>query len=186
MIGVFLGSFDPPHIGHVNVITAALNSGLVDVVAVIPAFKNVWKDTSTSFGLRYEMTKMMFKGIPNVAVIPVEEEIGEGNPVPTYKTLDFIRERHPFRIITSIETYQEIPQWQQGERILKENEFVIVDASHFDNSSLDYRTTENIIYAPDIDICSTTIRNMVKEGKIIAPFVTDEISELIYNHQLYK
>lgn len=82
--------------------------------------------------------------------------------------------------------HQEIPQWQQGERILKENEFVIVDASHFDNSSLDYRTTENIIYAPDIDICSTTIRNMVKEGKIIAPFVTDEVSELIYNHQLYK
>lgn len=117
MIGVFLGSFDPPHIGHVNVVTAALNSGLVDVVAVIPAFKNVWKDTSTSFGLRYEMTKMMFKGIPNVAVIPVEEEIGEGNPVPTYKTLDFIRERHPFRIITSIETSRDSSMAARRENI---------------------------------------------------------------------
>ena len=42
MIGVFFGSFDPPHIGHVNVVTAALNSGEVDSIEVVPAFKSVW------------------------------------------------------------------------------------------------------------------------------------------------
>lgn len=37
MVGIFFGSFDPPHIGHVNVVTAALNSGKVDKVIVVKA-----------------------------------------------------------------------------------------------------------------------------------------------------
>ena len=37
MVGIFFGSFDPPHIGHVNVVTAAINSAKVDKVIVVPA-----------------------------------------------------------------------------------------------------------------------------------------------------
>lgn len=111
---------------------------------------------------------------------------GEKPDSDEYGAFSVITDKRGYYLAQTATDSCRIPQWRQGERILKENEFIIVDASHFDNSSLDYRTTENIIYAPDIDICSTTIRNMVKEGKIIAPFVTDEISELIYNHQLYK
>lgn len=50
MIGIFFGSFDPPHIGHVNIVTAALNSSIVDKVIVVPAYKSVWKNTETKWG----------------------------------------------------------------------------------------------------------------------------------------
>ena len=42
-VGLFFGSFDPPHIGHVNVVAGVINSGLVDQVLVIPAYQNIWK-----------------------------------------------------------------------------------------------------------------------------------------------
>lgn len=54
-VGLFFGSFDPPHIGHVNVVAGVINSGLVDQVLVIPAYQNVWKGRSTRFPYRYAM-----------------------------------------------------------------------------------------------------------------------------------
>ena len=44
-VGLFFGSFDPPHIGHVNVVMGAINSSQVGRVLVIPAYQNLWKET---------------------------------------------------------------------------------------------------------------------------------------------
>lgn len=41
-VGLFFGSFDPPHIGHANVVMGVVNSKLVDKVLVIPAYQNVF------------------------------------------------------------------------------------------------------------------------------------------------
>lgn len=68
MVGIFFGSFDPPHIGHVNVVTAALNSGKVDKVIVVPAYKSVWKNTETKWEYRLAMAKETFDNIPGVVV----------------------------------------------------------------------------------------------------------------------
>lgn len=76
MVGVFFGSFDPPHIGHVNIVTAALNSGIVD-------------------------------NIPGVVVDGIEYRIANGEPLPTYKTIEAIKEIYgEFIIVTSAETYK--------------------------------------------------------------------------------
>lgn len=55
-VGLFFGSFDPPHIGHVNVVMGAINSNQVDRVLVIPAYQNLWKENSSKFSYRYAMT----------------------------------------------------------------------------------------------------------------------------------
>ena len=56
-IGLFLGSFNPPHIGHVNIVREVLNSKLVDTVWIIPAYQNPNKnvDPSENFSHRYNM-----------------------------------------------------------------------------------------------------------------------------------
>lgn len=66
MIGVFFGSFDPPHIGHVNIVTAALNSSIVDKVIVVPAYKSVWKNTETKWEYRLTMAKETFDTAQNI------------------------------------------------------------------------------------------------------------------------
>lgn len=87
MVGVFFGSFDPPHIGHVNIVTAALNSGIVDKVIVVPAYKSVWKNTETKWEYRLTMAKETFDNIPGVVVDGIEYRIANGEPLPTYKTI---------------------------------------------------------------------------------------------------
>ena len=185
MKGFFFGSFDPPHIGHVNVITAALNYGNIDKVEVVPAYKNVWKDTKTPYHSRKLMCHLTFSNIPNVIVNNIEQYLTEEEPVPTYKVIDFLREheKEDFVIITTNETYQSIPKWEEGNKILKENKFLVVYSSHFK----DFDTNvENTIFMPDIDICSTVIRQNVKEGKLIQPFVNKEVIDFINKRKLYK
>ena len=54
-VGLFFGSFDPPHIGHVNVVMGAINSSQVDRVLVIPAYQNLWKENSSKLSYRHTM-----------------------------------------------------------------------------------------------------------------------------------
>lgn len=186
MIGVFFGSFDPPHIGHVNIVTAALNSGIVDKVIVVPAYKSVWKNTETKWEYRLTMAKETFDNIPGVVVDGIEYRIANGEPLPTYKTIEALKEIYnDFTIITSAETYKEIPRWQHGEDILKDNKFLVVDVAHFNSEDIPHDEVK-VVYAPDITICSTAIRKWVDGGKIILPFVTDEVNSIIRKLGLYK
>lgn len=186
MIGVFFGSFDPPHIGHINVVTAALNSGKVDKVIVVPAFKSVWKNTETKWDYRLAMTRVAFSKIPNTMVDGIEYILSKGEPLPTYKTIEALEVQYEeFIIITTPETYKEIPRWQNGESILSNNRFLIVSSSHFSDVDI-LDGGDELIYAPDITICSTNLRNRVKDGKIIIPFVTDSVSTIIQQLGLYK
>ena len=68
-VGLFFGSFDPPHIGHANVVMGVVNSKLVDKVLVIPAYQNVWKSNSSEFSYRLAMCRMTFSPLaPEVYV----------------------------------------------------------------------------------------------------------------------
>lgn len=108
---------DPPHIGHANVVTGVINSGLVDQVLVIPAYQNVWKGRSTRFPYRHAMCCMAFDSLPNVFVSDIEKSMyvpsyHEG--IPTYNVLMELSSRITDKelvIITTPETYREIPNW---------------------------------------------------------------------------
>jgi nicotinic acid mononucleotide adenylyltransferase len=88
-------------------------------------------------------------------------------------------------VIFTAETYKEIPRWQYGEDILKGNKFLVVDVAHFNSEDIPHDEVK-VIYAPDITICSTAIRKWVDDGKIILPFVTDEVNSIIRKLGLYK
>lgn len=70
-----------------------------------------------------------------------------------------------------------------GEEILKDNKFLVV--AHFNGEDIPHDKVK-VIYAPDITICSTAIRKWVDDGRIILPFVTDEVNSIIRKLGLYK
>lgn len=184
MKGLFFGSFDPPHIGHVNVVTTALNSNWIDEVEVIPAFKSVWKNTETPFDLRLQMCEETFKDIPNVKVNSVEYLLANNEPLPTYKVIDYLKSQYDnFKIIMTNETYAELPRWNEGERLIKENNFIIVCTAHFYDP---VDISGDVLYAPDITMCSTSLRKKIKEGKLVQPFINTNVLNIINSNNLYK
>lgn len=107
-IGLFFGSFNPPHLGHVNAVYTILNSKFVDKVIVIPAFRNPWKkidvdrlnsSPDAEFHFRYELCQIMFEDLMKenkVVVSDVEYHIWRQNHkydddvIYTYETLNML------------------------------------------------------------------------------------------------
>lgn len=131
-VGLFFGSFDPPHIGHVS---------------------DVEKDLA---GPAYP------RGIP------------------TYVVLEELKSRMPedeLVIITTPETYKDIPEWHKGSVILCDYKFLMVVSG--EETPQDLPENVHVVYVPQITICSTCIRNRVKLGVYIQPFVKDTVEAFI-------
>lgn len=182
--------FIPPHIGHANVVMGVVNSKLVDKVLVIPAYQNVWKSNSSEFSYRLAMCRMTFSPLaPEVYVNAVEKSMyvpSYSKGIPTYDVLMELKSQMPNNelvIITTPETYSEIPLWHNGSTILKNYKFIMV----INGEEPPYGLPDNVslVYVPTIRMCSTCIRNRVKDGVGIKPFVRDDVYEIIKQYKLY-
>lgn len=201
-VGLFLGSFDPIHIGHISVISSVLNAEFVDKIIVIPAWHNPFKEHSpASFMKRWLMCYQSLKDIPNVQCSQIESTLHDRlqiDRIPTYKVLDVYRNDPSLKngevyIITTSETFSEISSWENGDEILKSNNFVIIKVEGHD---IDWKLAKKVeTYGNKcicdtnlkfIDISSTKIRNMIKENKIISPYVPNDAQLIIKKFDLYN
>lgn len=193
-IGIFLGSFNPPHIGHVNIAREVLNKKLVDYVWIIPAYQNPNKniDTSENFSHRYNMCKLMFEELPHTYVNLIESVI---KPKYTYDLLKHLKEEYPnydFRWIITDETLMEIiyGHWYKSDELLKENKFIIIEGTgkfndEFPNEYYEFINKHNtMILDQPIDMSSSKIRKMIEDDIIPVPYINKQT----YNHckRLYK
>ena len=184
-IGLFLGSFNPPHIGHVNIVREVLNCKLVDYVWVIPAYQNPNKnvDTSENFSHRYNMCRSMFD-LPYTNVNLVESVV---KPKYTYDLLTHLRNDYPtvdFRWIITDETLMEIINgtWYNSDKLLNENKFVVVEGTGKFNNEFPKEYNEiitkqgntSIVLETPITLSSTKIRKMIKDDIIPIPFINNE------------
>lgn len=179
-----MGSFDPPHIGHISIVTNALNSGYVDKMLVVPAFKNLWKETTTPFISRYDMCEKAFDPFGNKVEVSMAEyylSFTYPDGVPSYYTIECIKEdlkEYSVYLVTTLETYKSIEKWKFGERILNENEFLIIDTKTGDPALVD-------IVIPEIMMSSTYIRNELANCNEVYPYITKEVRDYINKFNLY-
>lgn len=201
-VGLFLGSFDPIHIGHISIISSVLNKEFVDRVIVIPAWHNPFKEHSPApFMKRWEMCYQSTKDIPNVTCSQVEgilhERLGV-DKIPTHKVIEAYKNDSYFDnselyIITTSETFSEIPKWEKGEELINSNNFVVIKTVGYDMDwklagQVDTNGNEFIcdVHWKSINISSTEVRRMIKEDKITAPYVPSEVKLIIRKNNLYK
>lgn len=206
MIGVFLGSFDPPHIGHLSIVSECLNSG-VSKVLVVPAYLNLWKPDQTPYIKRIKMVMSAFKEYGERVEVMFSEKTLFNNPrlrelyydpedinldtgVPSYALLKYLRDEilgEDVRLITTSETFKEIGKWKKGNEIYRENKFIIVFPEHFGDQ--EFNLSENMIAVRprnDFRISSTLIREGIKEGRIMNEYLPGNVSSLINSMDLYK
>lgn len=167
-VGLFFGSFNPCHIGHICVAQKALNSKLVDKVWFVPAKQNPWKNGTIDIDKRITMGRLMLEtfNTEHAYFIHVEKDVESSY---TYDVLEYIKNlysEYEFVIITTKETLNTIKHWYRGEELLAENKFVIIDF--------------------DINIHSTDVRKLISEDKIPYPYITTSVYKYIKENGLYK
>ena len=186
-IGLFLGSFDPIHIGHYANIIKSLDktrTDHVDQVIIVPAFQNPWKKKkATAFNHRFEMCRTIAHqicrhlGKDKVIVSNIEERL-KATTRYSYLTLQELQKQYPkdeLSIICGTDISNEIKDWKEGDWILKNFKLLVLDRGG---------QTEN--QESTVTISSTVIRNMIANNQCPLPFISTVTYFYIKKNHLYN
>ncbi len=120
-IGIFGGTFDPPHNGHLALAEAALEHLNLDEVIWVPAFRNPHKEgpTGASTKERFEMIQLAIAGNPKFAISDIE--IRRRGPSYSVDTLSELKEVVPgdYWLLLGLDSALDLPRWKGYLRILK-------------------------------------------------------------------
>ena len=117
-LGVFGGSFDPPHVAHTLAVVYALSAHALDRVLVVPAFRHPFDKPLAPFEHRVRMCQIAMRDLARVEVSSIESELGGTSR--TLRTLEALAERHPgaaLRLLLGSDLLAETPSWQRYDRI---------------------------------------------------------------------
>ena len=130
-IGIFGGTFDPPHNGHLSLLRNVIEELSLDKVIVTVA-NEPWQKTSsrsiTDRDHRFNMTKLLFEECDNVIVSDIEFRIG--GETSTARTLGELRLEYPadeFWLILGLDSAVNFDTWRRPQSIVKEARVVIVN-----------------------------------------------------------
>lgn len=195
-IGLYGGTFDPIHLGHLIVIENAINQMDLDRVIILPSSNPPHKKhkDKTKADIRVEMVAEAIKDNPKIILSTFEST---DNVVRyTHDTLEYFTSKlpnHEIFYIMGEDSFVTIDTWRNYEKILDYN-IIVFARSGIDNNSTLIKKVDKIrkdnpnIYLIDIlniNISSTLIRLLSKEDKSIKYLVKDEVNYIIKNRDLY-
>ncbi len=198
-IGIFGGSFDPIHEGHVNLAKYVLDHTDLDEVWLMVSPLNPLKPQGyvATNEQRLEMARLALEGISGIRVSDFEFHL----PIPsyTYKTLTELKKSYPqhdFRLIIGGDNWADFQRWRNPQEILSDFGIIIYPRPGETIPATPQnakRKTQNAIIltaAPQMPISSTQIRQMIKsDPKVLAPSqlpLNSKVSDYIHAHHLYK
>ncbi len=189
-IGLFFGSFNPVHVGHMIIAQHLLNETDLDQVWMVVSPHNPLKN-KTSLARDYDrlhLVRLAAEGNPKIQVSNIEFHL----PKPSYTidTLTHLKEKYPehkFALIMGGDNLISLPKWKNYELLMEKFKIYIYKRPNY-NDQTELAKHPNIVFsdAPLLDISSTQIREMIKQGKSIRYMVPDEVIEAIEGSRLYK
>jgi nicotinate-nucleotide adenylyltransferase len=189
-LGIFGGSFDPPHVGHLLAASDAFELLELDRLLFIPAAVQPFKqhEVHASAAQRLRMVELMIEGDSRFAADPVE--IDRKGLSFTIETLDALatRDQEARRFLLIGEDLTgEIATWRDARRIAELAEVVVLSRTSRESgdSGDPMRVPLTRIATRRIEISSTEIRARVLAGKSIHGFVTEAVAGFIEAAGLY-
>ncbi len=187
-IGLFFGSFNPIHMGHLIIAnTMAENTDLEQVWLVISPQNPFKKNTSLLHEFdRFEMASLAVHDSYKLKVSDVEFNLSR--PSFTIDTLTHLSEKYPqhqFVLIIGEDNLSAFPKWKNHDKILEYYELYVYPRPGAEKTPLAEHPKVKFIPAPMLDISATYIRNAVKEGKSIRYLVTDQVENYILRKKFF-
>ncbi len=190
-IGLFFGSFNPIHIGHLILANYILENSDMEELWFVVSPQNPFKDKKSLLkdNNRLDMVQLALKNYPKMRVSNVEFSL----PKPSYTidTLTYLHEKYPeisFALIMGEDNLKGLKKWKNAETLVNNHQIIIYPRISTEQNSVDIYVHENIskIDAPIIELSATKIREMIKEGKNVRPMLPPEVFEYLDGSSFYK
>ena len=181
-IGLFFGSFNPIHMGHMIIANLMAETAGLNKVWFVVSPQNPFKPSK---GLlhehdRYDMVRAAIHDNYKLEVSDIEFHL----PKPSYTihTLVHLKEKHPdkeFRIIIGEDNLESFTKWKNHERILEDYGLFVYPRPKAQPSELKQHPNVTMVEAPLLDISATFIRNCIRNRQSVRYLVPDAVEEMI-------
>lgn len=188
-IGLFFGSFNPIHMGHLIIANIMVETTDLDKVWFVVSPQNPFKPSK---GLlhefdRFDMVRAAVHDHYKIDVSDVEFHL----PKPSYTihTLVYLTEKHPdkhFKIIIGEDNLEGFMKWKNYERILNDYGLYVYPRPHAQLSELKQHPNVKMVDAPMLDISATFIRNCIRKKQSVRYLVPDAVEEMIRGKGFYQ
>lgn len=180
IVGVFGGSFNPPHLAHVLALAVVLSRFEVHRLLVVPTFRHPFAKALAPYDDRVKMCELSMGWLPNVEISRVEEELGgESRTLRTVEHLKTKYPDHPLRFIMGADLMLESSKWYAFDRIAQLAPPIVLG-----RVGVDYPEAP----APVLPaISSTEVRSKLASGDVasIAELVPRSVIEYATTRRLY-
>ncbi|MBK7762404.1 MAG: nicotinate-nucleotide adenylyltransferase [Bacteroidetes bacterium] len=188
IIGLYFGSFNPIHIGHLIIANHVLSHCKVDNIWFVVSPHNPLKESSTLLNEhhRLHLVRLAIESERKFKASNIEFSL----PKPSYTidTLTHLQEKYPqhqFKVIMGSDSFQNITKWKNYKQLITHYDLIIYRRPGYEaDISLSKRI--EMADAPLLDISSSYIRNLIKEHKSIRFLLPDEVLTDIEANGYYK
>lgn len=187
-IGLYFGSFNPVHIGHLIIANHVLNETDIQKIWFVVSPQNPFKQSGTLLNEydRLHLVRLASEADNRIKVSDIE--FGLPKPSYTIDTLSHLKERFPvyeFSIIMGSDSFQNLHKWKNYEQIIKSHKIYVYNRTGF---TIENTFEAEVIFldAPLLQISATKIRELIKSGKSIRYMVPENVREEIESRSFYK
>ena len=187
--GLFFGSFNPIHVGHLIIANYMANfSGLNEVWLVVSPHNPLkLKAGLANMYDRLEMARLATENAPQLKVSDLEFKLPQ--PSYTVDTLAHLRERYPnkeFVLIMGADNLVSLKKWKNYEVLLNDYHIYVYPRPEADVSEWTNHPSITFTDTPEMEISSTFIRKAIKENKNVQFFTPDKVLEFIEQKNMYR
>ena len=188
-IGLFFGSFNPIHTGHLIIANHILNETSLKRIWFVVSPQNPFK-SGTNLLDEYNRLHLVRLAVEDDNRLKASDiEFNLPRPSFTAFTLTHLKEKYPnptFSIIMGSDSFMNLHKWKNYETIIKNYSIYIYKREGFEIKNSLVKASTFILDAPRLEISATLIRKNVKEGKSIRYLVADKVMEEISKGGYYR
>ncbi|SEF78778.1 nicotinate-nucleotide adenylyltransferase [Halpernia humi] len=190
-IGLFFGSFNPIHIGHLILANYILENTDMDELWFVVSPQNPFKEKKSLLNdhNRLAMVRLAIKNYPQMRASNIEFSL----PTPSYTidTLIYLKEKYPknsFSLIMGEDNLKSLHKWKNFELLIKNYQIIVYPRTSSEERPEITWNQENIhrISAPIIELSATEIRRMIRDKKNVRPMLPPEVFEYLDGSNFYR
>ena len=190
-VGLYFGTFNPIHIGHLIIANHLAENSDLDEVWLVVTPHNPLKNKQTLLAdhHRLQMVYLATESYPKLK--PCDIEFNLSQPNYTVITLAHLKEKYPlhdFCLLMGQDNLHTFHKWKNYEAILAHYELYVYPriASENQTSKLDNHPKVTLVSAPIIELSSTFIREQIKNNINIQPMLPSAVWQYVDHNNLYK
>ncbi len=187
--GLFFGSFNPIHVGHLIIANHMLEFGGLDEVWFVVSPQNPLKNRSTLLNDQHRLALVNVAIEDNPRFKSCNIEFGLPRPSYTITTLTVLAEKYPdrdFVLIMGSDNLQHFRKWRNYEQLLEHYKLLVYPRPESDGGEFRHHPAVSWQEAPLMDISSTFIRDSIRKRKSVRYLLPEKVHDYLLEMHFYE